>query len=182
MPSLKWTWLRFRARMVRERKPPAFIARGWAIGMFYGCTIPFGFQLILSIPTAILLRGSKIGATVGTFITNHFTIFLIYPAQCWAGNKVLEMFGCNVVSVSTIVDEFRRIGSLSMLSGEFWSEIGQLGGGVMASFFIGGAMLAAVCVPLTYWGVLRSVERRRARAESKKLERRENNARKQPPR
>lgn len=173
MPSLKWTWLRLRARMVRERKPPEFIARGWAIGMFYGCTIPFGFQLILSIPTAILLKGSKVGAAVGTFITNHFTIFVIYPVQCWAGNKVLELFGCNVVSVTAIVDELKQVGSMSMLSGEFWSALGQLGGGVVAAFFIGGALLAAICVPLTYWGVLRSVERRRARAEQRRLKRRE---------
>ena len=57
MSWIKWKWLRLRARMMRERHPPEFIARGWAIGMFYGCTIPFGFQLILSIPTAILLKG-----------------------------------------------------------------------------------------------------------------------------
>ncbi len=159
--------------MLRERQPPSFIARGWAIGMFYGCTIPFGFQLILSIPTAIILRGSKVGATVGTFITNHFTIFVIYPAQCWAGNKVLELFGYDVVSVSTIVAELRRVGSMSILSGEFWSSLGHLGGGVTASFFIGGALLALICTPLTYWGVLRSVQSRRALAERRKQERRE---------
>ncbi|MBR0506080.1 MAG: DUF2062 domain-containing protein [Kiritimatiellae bacterium] len=172
MSWIKWKWLRLRARMVREKKPPEFVARGWAIGMFYGCTIPFGFQLILSIPTAIFLKGSKVGATVGTFITNHFTIFFIYPAQCWAGNLVLRACGRDVMSVEKIYDELMHVGSLSMLSGEFWSALGQLGGGVMASFFIGGALLALVCTPLTYWGVLRTVRSRRARAERRKLERR----------
>ena len=180
MSWIKWKWMRLRARMTREKRPPAFIARGWAIGMFYGCTIPFGFQLILSIPTAILLKGSKIGATVGTFITNHFTIFVIYPAQCWAGNVVLKALGRNVVSVATIVGELRRVGSLSPLSGEFWSALGQLGGGVMASFFIGGALLALVCTPLTYWGVLRAVRNRRARVEQRRKERRERRNGKQP--
>ena len=180
MSWIKWRWLRLRARMMRERQPPEFVARGWAIGMFYGCVIPFGFQLVLSIPTAILLKGSKIGATVGTFITNHFTIFLIYPAQCWAGNKVLELFGRDVMSVDKIIEELNRVGSMSPLSGEFWSALGQLGGGVMAAFFIGGAMLALVCTPLTYWGVLRSVQHRRARAERRKQERRERKNGKQP--
>lgn len=180
MSWIKWKWLRLRARMVREKQPPSFVARGWAIGMFYGCTIPFGFQLILSIPTAILLKGSKVGATVGTFITNHFTIFVIYPAQCWAGNKVLEMFGRDVVSVETIVNELGRVGKMSMLSGEFWSALGQLGSGVMASFFIGGMLLALVCTPLTYWGVLRSVQHRRARDERRRQERRERRVGKQP--
>ena len=180
MSWIKWRWMRLRARMMREKQPPEFIARGWAIGMFYGCTIPFGFQLILSIPTAFILKGSKVGATVGTFITNHFTIFVIYPAQCWAGNLILRACGRDVMSVDKIYDELMHVGSLSMLSGEFWSALGQLGGAVMASFFIGGALLALVCTPLTYWGVLRSVQRRRARAEKRKLERRTRNAANQP--
>lgn len=180
MSWIKWKWLRLRARMMREKQSPTFIARGWAIGMFYGCTIPFGFQLILSIPTAVILKGSKIGATVGTLITNHFTIFVIYPVQCWAGNKVLELFGCDVMSVTKIVAELKRVGGLSMLSGEFWSALGQLGGGVMASFFIGGALLALICTPLTYWGVLHAVRNRRARAEQRRKERRERKNGNQP--
>ena len=176
MSWIKWKWLRLRARMMREKQPPSFVARGWAIGMFYGCAIPFGFQLILSIPTAFILKGSKVGATVGTFITNHFTIFVIYPAQCWAGNLILRACGRDVMSVDKIYDELMHVGSLSMLSGEFWSALGQLGGAVMASFFIGGILLALVCTPLTYWGVLRSVQRRRARAERRKQERKERRA------
>ena len=74
--------------------------------------------------------------------------------------------------METIVSELGRVGSMSPLSGEFWSALGQLGGGVMASFFIGGFLLALVCTPLTYWGVLHTVRSRRARAERRKLERR----------
>lgn len=74
----------FYNRIVGEQATPEYIARGWAIGMFWGCICPFGLQLIFSIPTSFLLKGSKIGATVGTFITNHFTVFLIYPLQTYA--------------------------------------------------------------------------------------------------
>ena len=169
MSWIKWKWARLVARIDRDRASPEFVARGWAIGMFYGCTIPFGFQLILSIPTAMLLKGSKVGATFGTLITNHFTIFLIYPAQCWAGNKVLELFGCEVASVAGIVEELNRVGGLSMFSGAFWTALGQLGGAVMGSFFIGGALLALVCTPPTYWGVLRFVRRRRAKRQERRM-------------
>ena len=100
--------------------------------------------------------------------------------QCWAGNKVLEMFGRDVMSVDKIIADLNRVGSLSPLSGEFWSAIGQLGGAVMASFFIGGALLALVCTPLTYWGVLRAVRNRRARIELRRKERRERRNGKQP--
>ena len=105
---------------------------------------------------------------------------MIYPAQCWVGNKVLELFGRDVMSVEKIVADLKHVGGLSMFSGEFWSSLGQLGSGVMASFFIGGALLALVCTPLTYWGVLRSVQRRRARDERRKQERRERRAGNQP--
>ncbi|MEG2076892.1 MAG: DUF2062 domain-containing protein, partial [Victivallaceae bacterium] len=83
----KGLWLY--SKIVREKATPEYIARGWAIGMFYGCLIPFGLQLACSIPTSFLLKGSKIGATLGTLLTNHVTIFFIYPAQCYVGNKIM---------------------------------------------------------------------------------------------
>ena len=89
MSWIKDKWNSLLGQILREKAAPEFIAKGWAIGVFYGCTIPFGFQLVLSIPTALILKGSKIGASVGTFITNHFTIFIIYPVQCWIGNRLL---------------------------------------------------------------------------------------------
>ena len=92
----------------------------------------------------------------------------------------MGLFGCGVGSLEKIVAELKHVGGLSMVSGEFWSALGQLGGGVMESFFIGGFLLALVCTPLTYWGVLRSVEQRRARAERRRQERRERRVGKQP--
>lgn len=169
MSSIKWRWARFVARMSRDKAPPEFVARGWAIGMFFGCTIPFGFQVILSVPTALLLKGSRVGAVCGTLITNQLTIFFIYPAQCWAGNAVLSLFGCNVVSVENITAAFGRLGGVSPFSADFWAGLASLGGEMTASFFIGGALLALVCTPATYAGVLRFVRVRRAKREARRL-------------
>lgn len=151
---VKRKYLRLCAKMVREKQPPEYIARGWAIGMFYGCLIPFGFQLILSVPTAFLLKGSKIGSIVGTFITNHFTIFIIYPAQCWVGNRLLggKLSFADVSSaLSDVVKE------------QSFRSLFALGGDLVAAFFVGGAILTAVMTPLTYWFVKSLVVRRRAR-------------------
>ena len=71
----KCIWLYL--KIVREKASPEYVARGWAIGMFCGCLIPFGVQLLISVPAAFILKGSKIGASIGTFVTNHFTIFFI---------------------------------------------------------------------------------------------------------
>ena len=151
-------WQRLREKILREQATPEFIAKGWAIGMFYGCAIPFGFQLILSIPTAIILKGSKIGATVGTFMTNHFSIFIIYPVQCWIGNRLLggDLSYCAIShAVRDVVQE------------QSWDSLMQIGEELVAAFFTGGIFFAAILTPFTYFGVRAFVRRHRARRAAK---------------
>jgi uncharacterized protein (DUF2062 family) len=161
MSWIRQKWRALLDRMVREKAPSSFIARGWAIGMFYGCTIPFGFQLILSVPTAVFMRGSKVGAVFGTFITNHFTIFVIYPVQCWLGNRLMG----GSLSYDAICEAMK-----SVVREQSWSSLLQLGGELTGAFFVGGFAIAAVLVPLTYFGVKRYVEFHRARREAAKTD------------
>ena len=151
-------WQRLREKILREQATPEFIAKGWAIGMFYGCAIPFGFQLILSIPTAIILKGSKIGATVGTFVTNHFSIFIIYPVQCWIGNRLLG----GDLSYSAISHAVRDV-----VQEQSWDSLMQIGEELVAAFFTGGIFFAAILTPFTYFGVRAFVRRHRARRAAK---------------
>ena len=83
MRSLGVYWNDLREKMVKDPLPPESVAAGWALGVFIGFAIPFGLQLIVSVPLALMMRVSKIGATVGTFVTNPATIFFVYPAQTW---------------------------------------------------------------------------------------------------
>ena len=147
-------YLELCAKIVREKASPEYIARGWAIGMFYGCAIPFGFQLILSIPTAFALKGSKIGAAVGTLITNHFTIFIIYPFQCWVGNHLLG----GHLSYQEISDALGDV-----VREQSFNALFRIGGTLTAAFFLGGAIFAGVMTPLTYYAVRGLVLHRRAR-------------------
>ena len=146
--KMRRLWLRMYMKVVREKATPEYIARGWAIGMFYGCLIPFGFQLICSIPTAFLLKGSKVGATVGTFFTNHFSVFIIYPAQCWVGNKIMG---------GTLTWKAAVQAMESLLKDQSYHALLALGWELVIAFFIGGALLTAVMTPLTYWFVKRIV-------------------------
>ena len=127
--------------MIHDPLPPEDVAAGWALGMFIGCAIPFGLQLIVSIPLALMMRISKIGATLGTLITNPITIFFIYPAQTYVVNKIL--FG----------------GSLEWT----WESVRRLGAEAMASFFLGGIFLALIMTPITYLVVKSLVVRHRRR-------------------
>ena len=133
--------------MVADPLPPEDVAAGWALGMFIGCAIPFGLQLMISIPLAIMMRVSKIGATLGTFITNPVTIFFIYPAQTWV--------------VFNLVFGSRDMGELPT---EWTREtVMAMSGPVIISFFLGGILLAAVLTPVTYFVVKRIVVMHRRR-------------------
>ena len=102
----------FYNKIVGEQASAEYIARGWAIGMFWGCICPFGFQLLCSIPSSFLLKGSKIGATLGTFITNHFSIFVIYPLQCYVGclliGRPVGYADIKYFGVKHMVNSYRR--------------------------------------------------------------------------
>lgn len=158
---LKRKYLELYAKMVREKASPEYIARGWAIGMFCGCAIPFGLQLPISIPAAFILKGSKIGSVLGTLLTNHVTIWFIYPVQCYVGNHLI---GGNI-TYADIKNAVTPLVELKFL--EAFKALFSLGGELVASFFVGGALLAAVMTPLTYYGVKNLVIRRRARKEEK---------------
>ena len=148
----KYCWLR--RQILGENASPEFIARGWAIGMFYGCLIPFGVQLLCSIPTAFLLKGSKIGAALGTLLTNHVTIFFIYPAQCWVGNRLMGGSLSYAGIEMALEDVFKE---------QSFEALQKIGTELRIAFFIGGALLTLIMTPLTYWFVKRMVVMNRAR-------------------
>lgn len=141
-------WRVLRRKIIRDPLPVEAVAGGWALGMFIGCSIPFGFQLIVSIPLAMMLRLSKIGASVGTLITNPVTIFIIYPVQTWVINW---LFFDGSLS-------FERLMEMEWT----WESVRWLGADAMMSFFIGGIVLALILSPITYFIVKRIVNRHRS--------------------
>ncbi|MBE6403577.1 MAG: DUF2062 domain-containing protein [Lentisphaerae bacterium] len=146
--------LRLYAKIVREKADAKYIARGWAIGMFCGCFFPFGIQLLISIPAAFILRGSKIGATLGTLLTNHVTIFFIYPLQCYVGDRLMG----GRLSWEQIKEVMANV-----LEKQSFESLFELGWHLTVAFFIGGAILTAIMTPLTYVGVKNLVIKRRER-------------------
>lgn len=145
---LKNKILRFCLKIVHEESSPDFIARGWGIGVFYGCSIPFGLQLICSIPTAFILKGSRTGAILGTFITNHITILFIYPIQCFVGAKIL---GMNDLTYSSIKDSLYSV--MSTPSIDSFRELFLGAKNIACAFLLGGLILAAIMTPCTYFFV-----------------------------
>ena len=148
MPWLKSKLAALYAKIVKERKSAEFIARGWALGVFIGSVIPFGIQVYIALPLSFLLKGSKIGAVTGTLISNPLTILFLYPAQCWAGSRLLG----KDLSWGAVEEALRGV-----LLQQDWSSLSQLSGHLVASFFAGGLILAAISTPCAYFGVLHLV-------------------------
>ena len=153
MRSLRSYWHVLKAKMVKDPLPPEDVAAGWALGMFIGCSVPFGLQLIVSIPLALMMRVSKVGATLGTLITNPVTIFIIYPAQTWVVNRLV--FGGSL--------SFQRL----METEWTWAAVRHLGAEAMVSFFLGGLALGMILSPLTYFVIRRIVLRHRSKWQKK---------------
>ena len=157
---------KFYLKIVREKASPEYIARGWSIGMFFGCLIPIGGQLICSIPAAFLLKGSKIGAVLGTFLTNQITVFFIYPVQCYAGAKLIGLD----LSYSDIKIKLKDIVDASNFS-EFVTATKNLAGDLTLAFFVGGAIMAIVLTPITYVVVKKMVIGYRIQLEKRRRKR-----------
>ena len=153
MRSLRSYWHVLKAKMVKDPLPPEDVAAGWALGMFIGCSVPFGLQLIVSIPLALMMRVSKVGATLGTLITNPVTIFIIYPAQTWVVNRLV--FGGSL--------SFQRL----METEWTWAAVRHLGAEAMVSFFLGGLALGMILSPTTYFVIRRIVLRHRSKWQKK---------------
>lgn len=147
-------YMRFlKRKIVHDPLPPEDIAAGWALGMFIGCSVPFGLQLLISIPLAMMMRVSKLGATLATFITNPVTIFVIYPAQTFIVNKIL--FGGSLT--------FSKLMNMEWT----WVSVRRLGAEAMVSFFLGGFLFAIIMTPITYFVVRHVVVRHRERRQLK---------------
>ena len=147
-----------RRKMVRDPLPPEDVAAGWALGMFVGCSVPFGLQLIVSVPLAMMMRVSKVGATVGTFITNPLTIWIIYPAQTMAMGWLLG----RDFSWDYILKAMRGVAKNSD-----WKTLLSLSGDVVVCFLLGGLALAIILTPITYFAVRTMVRSHRSRREQK---------------
>ena len=147
-----------RRKMVRDPLPPEDVAAGWALGMFVGCSVPFGLQLIVSVPLAMMMRVSKVGATLGTFITNPLTIWIIYPAQTMAMGWLLG----RDFSWDYILKAMRGVAKNSD-----WKTLLSLSGDVVVCFLLGGLALAIILTPITYFAVRTMVRSHRSRREQK---------------
>ncbi|MEK6775507.1 MAG: DUF2062 domain-containing protein [bacterium] len=93
-------------RLIRMRSNPKEIARGLAIGVFVGITPFIGFHMLLAVALAMLLKGNKFMALIGTWVANpltfSFIFFLDYKVGRWIlgdGPKILKLSSTHPLDV-----------------------------------------------------------------------------------
>jgi uncharacterized protein len=82
---LRYLYVRF----LRIQSSPEAIARGTAAGVFAGAFPLIGLQSIFGIAIAALIRGNKMVAVAGTFVSNPFTSIPIFAFNFYLGRWIL---------------------------------------------------------------------------------------------
>lgn len=76
-------------RLVRQEMPAHNVAMGFAVGMFVGFLPIIPFQIITAVALAFPVRGSKIAAALGTWISNPLNMIPFYLMLYYVGKMVI---------------------------------------------------------------------------------------------
>ena len=96
-----------------------FNAKGLAIGVFSGCFPFFGFQTLIGVFFAKLVKGNIVLAAIGTWISNPFTYIPLYYFNYKVGSIFFNTSN-KIIEKSLVIDDLwkqGRIFSLKLLLG-----------------------------------------------------------------
>ena len=126
-------------RFVRMRGLPEEIAKGMALGIFIGMTPTFGFQMVIAIFFAYLLRKNRLAAILGVWVTNPVTAPVIYTIEYEIGRILLDMERASLPTDFT------------------WAAYASLGWDIMYPLWVGGLLTGVVLGALSYFITLKVV-------------------------
>lgn len=145
----------FYLRFVRLRASPIQIARGLAIGIFWGMFPLPGLQMAVAIVTAAIFHSSTLAAAVGTWLTNPLTAIPITILNFKVGQAVLGR-----ASTALPINHFDNL-----------TDILDLGLDLLTSFFLGCFITGTIAGLLTYFLAVPVVEAMKRRAMEQRLRR-----------
>lgn len=131
-------------KIMRLKASTHAIALGLAIGIFVGFLPIIPFQTVVALALAFVLRGSKIPAAVGTWISNPVNLIPFYTMLYYVGRWVMPMEAPEL--------DFSNLALESMI---------QQGWGLVVVMFTGGVVLGIPGAFITYVLTFRAVNRYR---------------------
>jgi hypothetical protein len=81
-----WSWIR---KLVTVRDTPEALARGLAVGFFFGVSFFWGLQIVLAVLVSHLVRGNKVVAAAMTAVSNPLTSLPLYSLCYLVGHLVM---------------------------------------------------------------------------------------------
>lgn len=89
MTSIRSSAARCLGKLLSIRDTPESMARGLAVGFFFGISFLLGLQTVLAVVVSYLIRGNKLVAATLTAVSNPITSLPLYGMCYWVGQLVL---------------------------------------------------------------------------------------------
>jgi len=151
-------------RFIRLRGEPHELALGMSFGIFTGMMPIMPIQMALAVALALVFKGSKITAALGTWISNPLNWYFLYYYSHKLGAYVLGIDGQQGQKFSSIMTSV-RLREDGMVIAE---KIVSAGGLMVASFITGGLVMAIVTAIPSYFIFLFIFRKIRAWREGRK--------------
>jgi uncharacterized protein (DUF2062 family) len=148
----RW-WRYLYIRFLRLRGHPTEIARGLAAGVFAGSYPLFGVQTIMGVAIAAVIRGNKLMAAAGTWISNPLTYVPIYAFNYQVGRWLLRQPAHTELFTSNA-------------SVQGWTNLGL---DITLALFTGSTLVGLVLGVASYYGGLIFTRRIRRLRQRRKL-------------
>lgn len=167
--------LRFiKFRILHVDDSPERIARGLAVGVFVAYLPLMGIQMALAWFAAGIIKGNKVMAVLGAWVSNPATALIIYypayrlgrwllgfaPHKPQINPEELEDMFEETLSFYRLITEFHTSG--------FWKEVSAALMNIGLEITIGGVIIGFIASQVTYRLSLRAVEYYRQRKHLKR--------------
>ena len=125
---------------LEQKGSPSFNAKGTAVGVFCGCFPFFGFQTLLGLFLARLIKGNLFLAAIGTWISNPFTYIPLYLFNYKVGSSLLKTSPDISIDKNLLTNDLWNKGSLFSLrlilgSGLVGLLLASISGGIVFLFY-----------------------------------------------
>ena len=121
----------------QQNGSPYFNAKGIAAGVFSGCFPFFGFQTLLGIFLAQIIKGNILLAAIGTWISNPFTYIPLYFFNYKVGDFLLK--NSNHINMQDV-----------LVTKDFWKQGWFFTSRLILGSSIVGLILGLLCGLVTY--------------------------------
>jgi len=101
--------------LLKQDGSPFSNAKGIAVGVFCGCFPFFGFQTLLGLCLARVVRGNLFLAAIGTWISNPFTYIPLYFFNYKVGSYLIKTSSDTIIDENLIRDQLWEQGTIFSL-------------------------------------------------------------------